>query len=133
MHEMTISITSERLIKDIQHEFSQVFPFLKIEFQRKPRPSMNSTHKIYALPNEFITGHSIKTNSRKTIVITPFMTVRELEDICEKNFGVFVQFYRKSGNLWLKVTMTDNWTMKQQNELGSEISTLFDTDAQQMQ
>lgn len=91
---------------------------------------MNPEHRVYALPNEFIIGHSVKTKPKKAIEITPSMTVKQLEEICEKNFGVFVQFYRKSGSLWLKVTMTDNWTMKQQNELGSEISTLFYTDKQ---
>lgn len=127
MREMTINITSERLIKDIQDEFSQAFPFLKIEFQRKAHPFMNSAQRIYALPNEFIKGHTVKTHAKRIIEITPSMTVRELEDSCEKNFGVYVQFYRKSGILWLKVTMTDNWTMKQQNELGSEISTLLNS------
>ena len=123
---MTMNITPERLIKDIQQEFSLFFPFLRIEFLRKPHPFMDSNHKVCTLPNEFIIGHAAKHSVEKNIEITSSMTVRELEESCERNFGVYVKFYRKSGGLWLEVTMTDNWTMKQQNDLGSEISILFD-------
>jgi hypothetical protein len=31
--------------------------------------------------------------------------------------------FRKSGNLWLETTMTDDWTLQQQNDHGYEIST----------
>ena len=125
MHEMTIRITPERLIQDIQDEFSRVFPFLKIEFLRKPHPFLNSTDNTHALPTESIVRHSDPGTTQNSIEITPSMTVRELEECCEKNFGLFIQFYRKSASLWLEITMTDNWTMKQQNDRGCEISTLF--------
>lgn len=54
--------------------------------------------------------------------ITPLMTVKELENKCEEQFGILVQVYRKSGNVWLETSMTDNWTIKQQNDQGSEIT-----------
>jgi hypothetical protein len=34
-----------------------------------------------------------------------------------------VQVSRKSGTLWLETTMTDSWTLGQQNEHGRELST----------
>jgi len=50
------------------------------------------------------------------------MTVKELEKIFEDRLGLSVLVYRKSGNLWLEPTMTDNWTLAQQNENGRQIS-----------
>ncbi|MEI9910895.1 MAG: hypothetical protein WDO71_15215 [Bacteroidota bacterium] len=50
------------------------------------------------------------------------MTVGQLEDIFQKQFGLQVQVSRRSGTLWLETTMTDNWTLKQQNDHGRELS-----------
>ena len=51
------------------------------------------------------------------------MKVNELEKIFKDRFNLAVQVFRKSGNLWLETTMTDNWTLQQQNNHGGEIST----------
>ena len=45
------------------------------------------------------------------------------EKIFKDQFSLAVQVFRRSGNLWLETTMTDNWTLRQQNEHGREIST----------
>jgi hypothetical protein len=51
------------------------------------------------------------------------MTVLELENAFMDEFGLCVQVFRKSGNIWLETTMTDHWTLKQQSDHGREIST----------
>ena len=51
------------------------------------------------------------------------MKVNKLENIFKDQFNLAVQVFRKSGNLWLETTMTDNWTLQQQNNHGREIST----------
>jgi hypothetical protein len=51
------------------------------------------------------------------------MKVKDLEKIFKDQFSLAMQVFRKSGNLWLETTMTDNWTLQQQNEHGREIST----------
>ena len=51
------------------------------------------------------------------------MKVEELERILKKDFGLRAQVFRKSGNLWLETTMTDGWTLAQQNYHGKELST----------
>ncbi|MEJ7766889.1 MAG: hypothetical protein WKF89_03700 [Chitinophagaceae bacterium] len=122
---MNINLTSDKLIKDIQLEFNQVFPFLRIEFIRKPHPFMQSSEKVYALPHELIMANAAKSKTSINVDISSSMTVREVEEICEKDFGVLVEFYRKSGINWLEITMTDDWTIQQQNNLGNELSKLF--------
>ena len=57
--------------------------------------------------------------------ISGSMTVKELEKIFDERLGLSVLVYRKSGNLWLEPTMTDNWTLEQQNENGRQISGEF--------
>ena len=57
------------------------------------------------------------------IQINEEMKVIELEKLFKDKFKLAVQVFRKSGNLWLETTMTDNWTLAQQNNHGREIST----------
>jgi len=45
-----------------------------------------------------------------------------LEKSFYDRFDMLVQVSRKSGSIWLETTMTDNWTLKQQNDHGRELS-----------
>lgn len=122
--EMTIQVTSDKIIRDLQHEFNNVFPYLKIEFFRKGSRFRQSSQRDTTLPTQLSIGGVYHRKFKATINITPSMTVKELEKTCEEQFGILVQVYRKSGNMWLETTMTENWTIKQQNDSGSEISVL---------
>lgn len=120
---MKIIITSEKLIKDIQDEFNMVFPFLRIEFFMKSnRKSKETVDKI---SNLLTIGNAYKIKEPKKIEISPFMTVKDLGKDFEKQFGTTIQLYRKLGNLWLEITFTDTWTMKQQDDRGHEISNII--------
>ncbi|HSB94027.1 MAG TPA: hypothetical protein VLC28_12970, partial [Flavitalea sp.] len=67
-------------------------------------------------------GDLIKKSIDTTIVIHDGMTVAELEGLFTDKFNLPVQVFRRSGNIWLETTMTDGWTLKQQNEHGKEIT-----------
>src|SRR5689334_23148531 len=102
---MTIHITPEKMIKDVQKEFNEAFPFLKIEFFKKGFRYRHAVPQDEVLRKEIKMG--IKTfNTKGGVSITGAMTVRELEKTCEENLGLSVLIYRKSGNLWLETTMT---------------------------
>ena len=58
------------------------------------------------------------------IEVVEEMKVKDLERIFKDQFSLAMQVFRKSGNLWLETTMTDNWTLQQQNDHGREISTV---------
>jgi hypothetical protein len=120
-----MQISSHRTIKDIKDDFSQMFPYLKIEFFRKGYRMKQATQKEYSIPGNFVIGSIYNHLGDRFIDIKPSMTVRELENECEKQFGICVQVYRRSGNLWLETTMTENWSIGQQNKSGSEISARF--------
>ena len=122
---MMIQITTDRLIEDVQKDFSYVFPYLKIEFFRKGTRYRQNKDKTISLPVTQTIGSVFKNNRKGNVDITPVMTVRELERNCDDQFGIMVQLYRRSGTLWLETSMTDTWTMEQQNDRGSEISSLI--------
>ena len=120
---MRLHVTPTRLISDLQKDFNKTFPFLKIEFFK------NRNQQRPAFTFEQILPHSKKIAEGQLAItdgdveISPEMKVKELEKLFKDQFSLAVQVFRRSGNLWLETTMTDNWTLGQQNEHGREIST----------
>jgi|ERR1051326_1727838 hypothetical protein len=119
---MKIIINDHRKIFAIQEEFQKIFLFLKIEFFSKP-------HKIGAPSSKKIMKHPSKTlgecrtiHNKGTITITSQMTVADLEQGFNDVYGLSVQVFRKSGKAWLETSITDRWTLEQQNKLGEELS-----------
>ena len=119
---MKIQINDHRKIFAIQEEFQKIFSFLKIEFFAKP-------HKVGAPSSKKLMKHSSKTlgecrsvHNKGTLTIVPQMTVAELEQNFADVYGLSVQVFRKSGNAWLETSVTDKWTLEQQNILGEELS-----------
>src|SRR5205809_8043666 len=102
---MTINITPDRIIKEVQKDFNEEFPFLKIEFFKKGYRFGRSFHREPVLSRELKVGGP-RSDKNDAFRITGSMTVKELERRCEDELGLSVQVYRKSGNLWLETTMT---------------------------
>lgn len=119
---MNLTIRPSRLISEIQDEFSKMFPYLKLEFFK----NKSGKRLDYSINN--IIRHNQKLAEGQIqlvdglIDIQPGMTVKELEDQFRKEFSLAVQVFRRSGNVWLETTMTDNWTLKHQNDHGKELS-----------
>jgi hypothetical protein len=48
------------------------------------------------------------------------MPTWQLERLFEQEFGLHVQVFRKSGNIWLMTTVSDSLTLEEQNFKGLE-------------
>jgi hypothetical protein len=118
---MKLHITRDRLISDVQKEFNNAFPFLKIEFFQNRNLQPAFTFQQMLPHNKRIAeGHTAIADG--DIEISSTMTVKDLEKIFKDQFSLAVQVFRRSGNLWLETTMTDGWTLGLQNQHGQEIS-----------
>ncbi|MBX2890153.1 MAG: hypothetical protein KF734_04450 [Saprospiraceae bacterium] len=116
---MIIEILKDKTIGQIQEEFSNTFPYLKLVFFSKP-------HKAYkGSPAKFIVddgnmplGELIKKHEGGHIYIEPEMPTWQVERLFESEFGLYVQVFRKSGNTWLVTSVTDDLTLEEQNVKG---------------
>lgn len=120
---MLLKIAPNRLISEIQKEFNKAFPFLKLEFFNNKSFSRSDFSAKQLIPATRKISDSHTTNTDSDIEIKEEMKVNELEKIFKEQFGLAVQVFRKSGTVWLETTMTDNWTLLQQNNHGRELST----------
>lgn len=117
---MQLLIKSTRLISEVQKDFSEIFPYLKLEFFR--HKSGNGKGTLLRAPHNFHISDCNPKVEEGEFQIQKGMTVRDLEQGIKKQFGLNVQVFRQSGNLWLQTTVTDNWTLEKQNEHGKELS-----------
>lgn len=120
---MHLYITPGRLISDIQNEFNQSFPFLKLEFFTNKSLSRPGFPAKQLIPSTKPVDENQPGFREGCIDIEDDMKVNELERTFREKCNLAVQVLRKSGNLWLETSMTDNWSLGQQNNHGRELST----------
>jgi len=119
---MKIAINDRRKIQAIQESFSEMFPYLKIEFFVKPhKAGVPSSKKIMKNSSKTI-GECRTVHSNGTMTILPNMTVADLVDGFNETFGLFVRVFRKSGKVWLETSTTVNWTLEAENKAGEEMN-----------
>ena len=122
---MQLNIEGTKSIQEVQREFNEAFPFLKIEFFKPLFGHSFSTDAKSKLLHSTQIKEARRLQHDGCLEIVDVMKVAELERTFKDEYGLNVQVFRKSGNVWLETTMTDNWTLKQQNDHGREISTPF--------
>jgi hypothetical protein len=120
---MHLNIAPDKLISDIQKEFNDIFPYLKLEFFNNKSFARNNFSASQIIPNYRKISDGQPKIKKDKLEIEQDMKVSDLEKVFKDKFHLAAQVFRKSGNLWLETTMTDNWTLFQQNNHGREIST----------
>lgn len=66
----------------------------------------------------------LKKKTTAPLEITEDMPVSTLEQLFQDYFGLSAQVFRKSGRSWLETSLTDDWTLKRQNDEGYELRTM---------
>jgi len=127
---MELIIDNKLSIAEVKDQFSQAFPYLKLEFfYKRHLPKRPSNFKFLAKDEIKLSDFEIEGNSTQ-LVITPKMTVNELEQGFGEQYGLGVQVFRKSGQIWLETIYTDEWTLAEQNAEGESISKPLPPDEQ---
>lgn len=124
-------ITDEKRLVDIQREFSQKFPYLKLEFYTQPHAAGAGSSNKVQLPALSKIGDVRKVHNAGDLSINGHFKVKNLEQLFYQQYGLNVQVFRRSGDIWLQTTSTDEWTLTEQNQKGSRASTNADQWVQQ--
>jgi deoxyhypusine synthase len=120
--ETKITITQNTLISDVQKSFQQVYSHLSLQFFKKTvNEEQESSAKKFFTPEQAF-GKVVPLKKEGDITLSSTMTVSQLIEEFSNTYGIYAQVLRKSANLWLEITLTNNWTLQQQNDHGREIS-----------
>ncbi len=113
---MLLEINDTKTIGEIVHEFSARYPLLKIEFFKNKHNEGAGSKPSELIHHSKKIGEVGKKATSGSLLIKEEMLVTELEILFWDVFGLSVQVFRKSGNVWIETTTTDRWTLKKQNE-----------------
>jgi hypothetical protein len=119
---MEIMINEHKKIQAIQDEFSANFPYLRLEVYANVKQADGTIGKRVVHDTGKTLAECRTVHGKGRISISPGMTVNNLERNFRDVFGVKVQVLRKSGRAWLETTLTDGWTLEEQNRQGEELS-----------
>jgi hypothetical protein len=101
----TIEINDDFMtLKSIKDQFNTKYPHLKIEF-------FETKHVVR---DTFIIKGIRKEGAMIPVSIHGNLKTCTLEKTFEQELGIFIQVYKKSNNVWIKTTATDDWTLSQQ-------------------
>lgn len=119
---MEILINNEKTLGEVQKAFNEEFPYLKIEFFETPhtRKQPSPKSKMYSNTKKIGGIRSAKTDC--VVTFNGKTTVTELEEYFWKSGDLSIQVFRKSGKLWIETSLTDSWTLEQQNDEGKEFT-----------
>jgi hypothetical protein len=122
----TILLTPTTRVEELKIDFSQCFQFLKLEFFIVPHVAKQGNPKKEMITHNPIVAELTAIKDPRILEFSDQTTVQELEKLMEEKLGLHVQVFRRSGNIWLETTVTDEWTLSFQNEQGRELSEQFD-------
>jgi hypothetical protein len=117
---MEIIIDQTKHLSAIQVEFRKRFPYLKIEFYNHTHAVGEGSQKENTFEAHLTIQEAQNKKASGNLKIHGLMTVAELEGGFADIFGLSVQVFRKSGNVWLQTTFTDHWTLAEQNHKAKE-------------
>lgn len=111
-------ITDKKNIREIQKEFNDKFPYLKIEFYTGKHKRGEGSPVVERLNPDQSIGAIRKVHTDGDLSIDGDLKVSHFEKMFLEKYGLNVQVFRKSGNLWMQTTTTDDWTLNEQNRKG---------------
>jgi len=119
---MRLGIGKDSLVGDLQKQFNHYYPYLKLEFFRHPSSKNKIPQKAEKInANEYVEKLT-RVQKSGGILIDHNKTVAELVEEFWVEFGLSVLVFRKSGNLWIETSLTDNWSLEKQNRIGESFS-----------
>ena len=113
-------ISDDKTIKNIQDEFQEKFPFLKLEFYTTPhKVGEGSAEKLHIEGDKTI-GKIRKIHNSGNLSINGHLKVSTFEQSFYDKYGLNVQVFRRANRIYLQTSTTDSWTLSEQNKKGEE-------------
>lgn len=111
-------ITDSKKLIEIKREFSDKFPYLKLEFYAKHHEEGEGSEAKLLIDDEHTIGSARASHQEGDLSIDGHLKVGNFERMFFEKYGLNVQVFRKSGSIWLQTIKTDEWTLSEQNSRG---------------
>ena len=115
---MNINLQAQKTIKELKKEFSNSFPFLKIEFFVRSHEAGEASPLSEELPGTATLLEVTGALREGMLTIDPKDTVASVEKKLGHEYGLPAQIFRKQKGVWIETTATDHLTLEEQNQMG---------------
>jgi hypothetical protein len=119
---MQLYIDDETRIRYLQHFFNAQYPYLKIDFLKDGSAKKFSQKTERVNPNELVKRAGKVNGTNYYLSVNKQRTVAQVKKDLKELFGLTAEVFRKSGNVWIETSFTDDWTLEQQNNEGELLS-----------
>ncbi len=111
-------LSPDKTLADLQTDFSEQYPYLKIEFYDTSHKKTEYSKPISLLDNTLKIGEITHFDLSEKFELADDMTVGLFEQLVRQKYGLNIQVFRRSGTFWVQTGITDFMTLKEQNERG---------------
>ena len=118
---MYLKIKKANPVFEIQQQFAEAYPFLKIEFFRFPQRKQTLSENVVIKPVNDLKFFDTYYCEWK-INISKARTLHQVETDLELLFGLYAQIYRRAATQWIATGLMSDYTLQQQNEEGRKQS-----------
>jgi hypothetical protein len=119
---MHIDINDNTTFRSIQQTFSDFYPYLQLEFYRRPHDKYEASEENDTIYPGKTIGEVKQTHVSAILEILPLSKVADIENEFQQRFGLSVQILRKENDRWEQTTGMDDLTLRELNELGRNSS-----------
>ncbi|MFM7193268.1 MAG: hypothetical protein ACKOYP_00595 [Bacteroidota bacterium] len=109
------SLFDGQTIGAVQKQFSDQYPFLKIDFFKELE--LNGIRVIKKLEPHYM----LYRLSASNIDIAGSRSVADTKKEFKSVTGLLTRVYRRAGEVWIETSLTDDWSLDRQNSEGRQI------------
>ena len=120
-----MTILEEKTLREVQQEFNEKFPFLRLNFYTAPHGEGTGSPDDLKIDPELTVAEARTVHTEGELSISANQKISTLEKRFAEQFGLYVQVFRQSGNLWLQSNKTDHWTLAEANRKGEHSVTAY--------
>ena len=118
---MTIQISPNDHISDLQNAFTAAYPHLKLQFFSKAHRESKGSFAKFMIHDRNTQLRDLNPALRgSSISIAPETITWALEKDFEEAFNLHVQVFRQSGSIWLETSVSDHLTLAEQEAKGAK-------------
>ncbi len=118
---MTIHISPNDPISDLQNAFTSAYPHLKLQFFSKSHGESKGSFAKFMIHDRGTLLSALNPELRESsISIAPDTITWALEKNFEEAFLLHVQVFRQSGSIWLETSVSDHLTLAEQEAKGAK-------------
>ena len=113
---MELKFTISTTVKQVKEQFTRSFPFLKLEFFMRHREE--NTEREERLNDELYLWEVTGVLKEGVYYLNPSVSVDEFEQDLQFKYGLPVQVYRRTGDVWIETVQADDLSLEKHNSIG---------------